>query len=93
MKAIPGKTLDPRFPRKPGKIPRKGLNLGWEILRTAQKVLQVLDPEIPIKSEKMPRKAAGPETVEKVSVQEFLERSHIQEYLQSPGKLEKISIN
>lgn len=41
----------------------------------------------------MPRKAAGPETVEKVSVQEFLERSHIQEFLQSPGKLEKILIN
>lgn len=31
LKAIPGKCLDPRYPRKPGKTLRKSLNLGWEI--------------------------------------------------------------
>lgn len=46
LKAIPGKNLGPRFPRKPGKILRKGLNLGWEISRTAQEALQVLGPGI-----------------------------------------------
>lgn len=60
MQAIPRRSLDPRFPRKPAKIPRKVLNLGREIARTEQEVPHALDPGIPIRSEKMSRKVVGP---------------------------------
>lgn len=63
MQAIPRRSLDPRFSRKPAKIPRKVL--GREIPRTEQEVPHVLDPGIPIRSEKIPRKVVGPVNLRK----------------------------